>query len=67
MEEVNISGVSMDTTKSESISGTSSDDFSFESDELLKNLSGLNTNFKRSAKRKIEKANSTRPVHGVPR
>ena len=56
MEEVNISGVSMDTTKSESISGTSSDEFSFESEDLLKNLGGLHTNFKRSAKRKIEKA-----------
>jgi hypothetical protein len=57
MEEVNISGVSMDTTKSESISGNSSDEFAFESDELLKSLGGLHTNFKRSAKRKIWLAN----------
>jgi PBSX family phage portal protein len=56
MEEVSINGVSMDTTKSESISGTSSDEFNFESEDLLKNLGGLHTNFKRSAKRKIEKA-----------
>lgn len=47
--------ISLDTVKSNSVMGDSADDFNLKSDSILK-LAGLSHNFRRSAKRKIEKA-----------